>query len=228
MAALRPSWASEITSLTPRRPRRAFEKRRPEGLGLAGPDVQADDLALALGVGGHSDYRRDGDDASALALFEVGCIEPQIGPLAGERALEKGADAVIDVLAQLADGAFAVARQPHGLDQVVDAPGRDAADPGLLDHGHQDLLGRLARLEERRKIAALAELRDPELQSAEPGVERAIAVAVAVCRALAGSLVAPGADDALDVGFHQQLHDGLGDAAQEIAITGFGQQFGQR
>lgn len=37
-----------------------------------------------------------------------------------------------------------------------------------------------------------------------------------------------GADQALHVGFHQQLHHGLGNAAQEVAVAGFGQQLGQR
>ncbi len=61
--------------------------------------MQADDLALAIGVDRHSDYRGDGDDAPTLALLEVGGIEPQIRPIAGERAIEEGADALVDVLA---------------------------------------------------------------------------------------------------------------------------------
>jgi hypothetical protein len=49
----------------------------------------------------------------------------------------------------------------------------------------------------------------------------------AVGRTFAGSLVPPGADQALHIGLHQQLHDRLGHAAQEVSITGFGQQLGQ-
>ena len=45
-------------------PDQAFEERRPEGLCLAGANVQADDLTLALGVRGHGDYSGDGDDAT--------------------------------------------------------------------------------------------------------------------------------------------------------------------
>jgi hypothetical protein len=44
--------------------------------------VQADDLALAIGVGGHGDYHRHRDDAAALALLEVGGVEPEIRPVA--------------------------------------------------------------------------------------------------------------------------------------------------
>jgi hypothetical protein len=37
-----------------------------------------------------------------------------------------------------------------------------------------------------------------------------------------------GADQPLDIGFHQQLHHSLRHGAQEIAVSGFGQQLGQR
>jgi hypothetical protein len=136
--------------------------------------------------------------------------------------------AVIDVLAQLADGALADAGQTHGLDQVVHAPGRDAADPRLLDHRHERLLGRLPWLQEGWEVAALPELRDPQLQAAKAGVERAVAIAVPIRRAITGALVPPGADQALHISLHQQLHDRLGHAAQEVAITGFGQELGKR
>jgi hypothetical protein len=53
----------------------------PERLGLAGADVQADNLALALGVDRNRYYRRDADDAAAFADLEVGGIKPHIRPL---------------------------------------------------------------------------------------------------------------------------------------------------
>ena len=39
--------------------RQALQKARPERLGLRRTDMQPDDLASAIGVDGHSDYRRD-------------------------------------------------------------------------------------------------------------------------------------------------------------------------
>ncbi len=82
-------------------PDQALEERGPEGLRLAGSDVQADDLPLALCVGRDSNYGRDRDDAAALALLEVGRVQPQVGPVAGKWAVEEGIHAVVDVLAQL-------------------------------------------------------------------------------------------------------------------------------
>ena len=73
--------------------RQALQKARPEGFGLRRADVQPNDLASAIGVDCHSDYRGHRDDAAALALLQVGGVEPQIRPLAGERPIEEGMDA---------------------------------------------------------------------------------------------------------------------------------------
>src|SRR3954452_21889551 len=102
--------------------------------------MQADDLPLALSVGGYGDYRRHRDDAAAFALFEVGGVKPEVGPLADERAIEERPDPVVDVLAQLADGALADPGPPHRLHQVIVAPRRDGTDPSFLDLRHQGLL----------------------------------------------------------------------------------------
>lgn len=117
--------------------------------------------------------------SAALALFEIGGIQPEVGPLAFNRAGEEGVHPLVDVLAQLGNLALGDARQPHGLDQIVDTPGRDACDPGLLDDGNKGLLGRLARLQERREIGAGPQLGDAQLQGAKPGVQRALAIAIA-------------------------------------------------
>ena len=94
------------------------QESRPEGFGLGGADVQADDLALALGRDSHRDYGGDRNDAAALAHLEVSGIQPEIGPLAGKRALEEGVHALVDVLAELADRRLADARHAHGLHQT--------------------------------------------------------------------------------------------------------------
>ncbi len=69
IGVLRPSWASEITSLTPLRPRltKLFRKADQKVSASEGPMPQADDLAPAIGVDRHGDYRRDRDDAAAVA-----------------------------------------------------------------------------------------------------------------------------------------------------------------
>ena len=79
----------------------ALEKARPKRLRFRRTDVQADDLALAVRVRGNGDYRSYRDDPAALPLFEVGGVQPQIRPFAGQWAAKEGADPLVDVLAQL-------------------------------------------------------------------------------------------------------------------------------
>ena len=209
-------------------PCQAVQEPQPERLRFQRADVQADDLAPAVGVDRHSDYRRDGDDAPALPLLQIRCIEPQIRPVASERPVEESLHALVDVLAQLADLALADPTQPHCLHQVLDPARRHATDPGFLDHRDQCLLGHFAGLEERREITALPQLRNAQLQPAEPGIEHAVAEAIAPGCALAAAFIASGADQAVHIHLHQQLQHRLRHAAQKITITGLLQKLGQR
>jgi hypothetical protein len=56
----------------------------------------------------------------------------------------------------------------------------------------------------------------------------AIAIAVPPGRALAATLVTPGADHALHIGLHQQLQHRLRHGAQEISLSGLLQQLSKR
>ncbi len=67
----------------------------------------------------------------------------------------------------------------------------------------------------------------PQVQRAETGIERAIAVSVAPRRSLADAFMPAGADQALDIGLHDQLEDSFGDAAEEAALVMLGQKLGQ-
>ena len=99
-------------------------------------------------------------------------------PLLRERTFQEGLHALVDFLAQFRDLALRDAGKPHRLCDFVDPARRHPADPGLLDDGDQRLFRRLARLQERREVAAGPQLRDLEIERAKPRVERAVAVAV--------------------------------------------------
>ena len=118
--------------------------------------------------------------------------------------------------------------ESHCLHQLVDAPGRDAADPSLLDHRDQRLLGRLARLEKRREVRSLAQLGDPQLQRAEARIQITLAISVAVIKPVSAALVTAGADQTFDIGLHQNLQHRLGHGAQKICIAALLQQINQR
>ena len=180
----------------------ALEEARPKRLSLAGPNAEADDFTPAVGRHRHGDYRRDRDDPSAIADLQVGRIEPKIRPVALERAIKDGVDAVVDFLAELGDLALGDARQAHRLHQLVDAPGGHTADPRLLDDRDQRLLCGPAWLQEGWKVRALAQLRDPELKVPEAGVERAVAIAIAGVEPVGRALMPACTDQAFDIGFH--------------------------
>jgi hypothetical protein len=84
----------------------------------------------------------------------------------------------------------------------------------------QRLFGRLARLQERREVAAGPQLRDLEVERAKPRVKRTVAVAVAPVQPSGDPFVPASADQPLDVGLHQQLQDALGYSTQKVTVAG--------
>src|SRR4051794_21782151 len=80
-----------------------LDEAGPERLRFRGTDPEPEDLASAVGRDDNSDYGRHRDNAAALADFQISRVKPQIRPLALDRALQKGRDPLIDVLAQLGD-----------------------------------------------------------------------------------------------------------------------------
>ena len=131
------------------------------------------------------------------AHFHVSGVEPDIGPVAFERPIEEGFDPVVDLLAQPRHLALGDARAADRPDEVVDRAGRHALHIGLLNHRAQRLLGHPSRLEETRKVRALAQLRDAQLDRAGSRLPVPVAVAVAlrqpVGRPLAVRRASPGA-----------------------------------
>jgi hypothetical protein len=91
---------------------------RPEpALRPAQPD--RGDLAPAFGIHRHRDYGGHRHDPAALAHLQVRCVEPEVGPFAFQGPLQEGVHALVDVLAELGDGALGDAREAHGLDEIV-------------------------------------------------------------------------------------------------------------
>jgi hypothetical protein len=86
------------------------------------------------------------------ADLHVGGVQPDIRPLAFERAVEKRLHPLIDLLTEPADLAFRDAGSAHRLYEVVDRAGRDAVDVSLLDDGAQRLLRHPARLQKAREV----------------------------------------------------------------------------
>jgi site-specific DNA recombinase len=183
-------------------PRQRAQEVQPERLRLGGADRHAEDLAAAIAIDADCDGDGDGDDAPGLADLHVSGVEPQVGPVALDRAGEEVADPPVDLGAEATDLALGDALQAHGADQVIDRAGGDALDIGLLDHRRQRLLGGPAGLQEGWEVGALAQFRDAQFDRPSPGLPVALTVAVALVHPLGAALAMGSAAQA----FALQLH----------------------
>jgi hypothetical protein len=155
-----------------------------------------------------------------LAHLHVGRVEPQIGPVALDRAIEEGFDTLVDLLAQARDLALRDAAHAERLHKIVDRARRDALDVGLLHHRGQRLLGEPPRLEEAREVRALAQLRDAQLDGPGPGLPDPVAVAVALRQTLRALLAVSRARQPADLERHQPLGRKADHLAQKIGLGG--------
>src|SRR5215213_4452669 len=125
---------------------------------------------------------------------------------------------LIERLADAADLALAHA-QSETLDQLVDPPGRDAAHVGLLDNRKQRLLRAPTRLQDARKVAALADLGDLQLDLTGPRVPPPGSIPVAMRRPiLRAALTTLGADQLAHFALHDLRRDRLDRLADHVGV----------
>lgn len=108
--------------------------------------------------------------------------------------------------------------QTERLHELIDPARRDAAHIRLLHHRHQRLLAALARLQEAREIAALADLGDLQLDLASPGVPPPGAIPVAMRRPILTALTVLGADQIGDLSLHHLLRHHLDRFADHVGV----------
>jgi hypothetical protein len=155
-----------------------------------------------------------------LPYLHIGRVDPQVRPVALDRAIEEGGHALVDFLAKPAHLALGDAVHPQRLDQIIDRACRDALDIGFLDHRRQRLLGHATRLQKARKIAALAQAGDAQLDGPGPGLPIALAVPVALNQAVRRLLAITRAGQATDLHLHQPLGGKRDHVAQNIRVRG--------
>ena len=192
------------------------QERAPEGLRLGLADVEGDHLPVARLVHPVGEHERLPDDAARVAhLLHLG-VEPEVGVAALERAASEGLHLLVQALADAGDLALGDS-QPEGLDHLVDLPGGDAGDVGLLDDRNERLLRAAARLEEAGEVGASPQLRDRQLDLARPRRPRPRPVAVATREPLLrGPLAAGGAHELAHLRLHQLLANPGERLAQEV------------
>ncbi len=83
------------------------------------------------------------------AAVNGGRLSVRLEPFPGSPAVrtplpcpvQESSDNVVDVLGEFRVLGLRHASEPHGLHELIDPPGRDTADPGLLEDRDQGLLG---------------------------------------------------------------------------------------
>lgn len=141
-----------------------------------------------------------------------------VRPLALDRPVEERAHALVDLLAEPADLALRHAGAAHRLDEVINRAGRDALNVGLLDHSRERLLGHASRLQKARKVAALAQLRDAQLDRAGARLPVTVAIAVALDQSLGALLTVGRAGQATDLQLQQPFGRKADHLAQQIRV----------
>ena len=97
---------------------------------------------------------------------------------------------------------------PSDCDQLVHPPGRHPEQVAGRHHRRQGRLGPAAPFQQPvREVRARAQLRDRDVDRADPGVQVAVPVAVAGVRPLRAGLPVPGAAHRVGVGGHQRLDE---------------------
>ena len=175
-------------------------------------------LAPTVAVDADRDDDRDRDDPTVAACLHIGRVEPDIGPITFDRAIEERLDLAINFTAQAGNLALRYAGHAHRLDQLVDRACRHALDIGFLDHCRQRLLAHPSRLQKAREVTAFPELRDAQLHRPGPGLPVAVAIAVAMVEPLSVPLAVPGAGQSLDFEGHQPLGGKRDHLAQKIRV----------
>jgi hypothetical protein len=167
--------------------------------------------------------RRHRDDPAGFTDLEIGRIEIDIG-IGGlvERTPPEGLDLGVERRADPADFAAADAGDTQTLHEVVDPAGRDPKDVCLLDDRKQGSLGSPARFEQARKVVAVADARDRQIDRADTGVPASVSIAVAAREAAVGCSFALGhAGQFGYFGFHHALREQVDGLAQEVAVAFF-------
>jgi hypothetical protein len=140
------------------------------------------------------DHQRLGHHPAAVTdLFDLG-VEEQIWVGALQRPGSERVHVLIQRAADAADFALAHA-QAEALDELIDAPGRNAADVTLLNDREQRLLGAPPRLQKRREVTAAAQLGDLQFDRPRPRLPLPGPITIAMRHPILGpALAALGTD----------------------------------
>src|SRR3954468_6972166 len=218
-AALSPGWASEMASWTPTRPRATRLRRNSRqnasvsAAPTSRPMISRRPVSWAACA---NDDALAGHTPAVAALLDLR-VDEQIRVAALQRPLPKRLHLLVEQAGDPADLALGDP-QPEALHKLIDPARRHAAHIGLLHHADERLLAALARLQKAREVAALADLRDLQLDLTRPRVPPPGPIAVAVRRPILGALAVLSADQLGHLRLHQLLRHQAHGLADHVTV----------
>ena len=201
----------------------AAQKPCPARPVLGAAQLQPEQLPVPVGVAGGGDQHRGVADPPTLADLHRQRIDPQEGIGPGvQRPVAPGRHQLVQLGADPRHLGLGDALQPHRPGHVIDPPGRHPLHIALHDHRGQGPLGPPARLQQRREVAAGAQLGDRQLDRPDPGVPVPWPIPIAVGHPLGAALAVLGADLGRHLDLHQRLGKGAHALAQEVDVSPVG------
>jgi hypothetical protein len=182
-----------------------LQERPPQRAILAQPHIDTHHLAHPVRPHGVGDHHGHAVHTPALPHMLVASIEPDVRVDGIQPALAEVAALCVQRLGPAADLALGQAGDAKLLHQGFDFADAHALDIGLGDDTGQRLLGTPARLQPAGEGAARAQLRDRQLDRAQPGGIGAGTAVVALGGAVLAARVALRADLGADFSLHQRL-----------------------
>jgi hypothetical protein len=201
----------------PARGQRAQEGE-PAGAVLIGGDVEAEDLAAAVGVDADRDQGVHVDRAAVLADLD----DQRVGPHERVRTgvqwpVAERLDLGVQVPGHLRHLRLRQRLDAELLDQLLHPPRRHAEQIAGGHHRDQRLFGPAAVLQHPvREVRPGPQLRDGQVDGAGPGVPLAVAIAVTRVGPFAGALAVTGAAQGIGLGRHQRVRERLDQGLQDI------------
>ena len=177
------------------------------------------DFTATVGVDASGEYDDGVDDPSAFADFHrqcVGCHERERTRVAQGPVAELGG-MLIKISGHARDLGLRHGVHPQGFNQLIHPARGDPGEVAVSDHGDHRSLSTLAALQQPLgEVGALAQLGDRDVDRAHPGVQVAMAVAVALGDASRSGFAPVRADDRGCVGGQQGVHHGLQELTHQI------------
>jgi hypothetical protein len=197
IASTSPGCASEVTSLTPARPRATSERRK------ASQAAPSSEVTTAR----PSDSRTPSRLTATACTTQTLTVRPRSRHLTSNASstkygygarpsgrVRKSADDLVERLRQPGDLALRHPLDPELLHQLLHPPRRDARKIRIGDHRHERLLRASPRLQQPvGKVRPLTQLRHRELDRAHTRVPLPLAIAVAAVEPLRRPLAVAGA-----------------------------------